>query len=849
MLGVSMQAVPAGHPLPGVRRGGGRRRGVPRVAGRGKCVREREREGCLVCGAVVSNEEGGAPAPLPALRPEAMEGEGAGMGGKGVYGAKSIKVLKGLEPVRLRPGMYIGSTGAKGLHHLIWEVVDNSIDECQAGHADRIRVELLADGSVAVQDNGRGIPTDVHQETGVSALETVLTVLHAGGKFENAAADGEGDGNQGYKVSGGLHGVGISVVNALSSRLEVTVLQSDGSICRQGFVRGEPTAPMHREQAASAGDGASHAGAGFPAVKGTRVVFLPDPDVFRETTVYSRDVVASRLRELAFLNGSVKIELIDRRTFDGSKIGATKSRGGEGEDDDEDEGEHHDLGDGGEDVDEDDGGARKAQAAWELDEEEEEESGVRADGEDGPSASGGSGGAAAKAIGWTKSSGALVQEFHYPGGLREYVGWLSKQHTPIHEPFHFSVSGDAQSDADVARVDVEVAMCWSSDSYSTTVLGYANSIRTPDGGAHVEGLRAAVTKVVNMSARKLGRIKEGEPNMSGDHVREGMGCVVSVRLPDPQFEGQTKSRLGNPEVRRAVDAAVTDHLKHYLDTHSEACDAIITKALEAQRAAEAMKRARDLSRRKSVLRASALPGKLSDCSPGTKPEDAEIFIVEGDSAGGSAKQARNRVFQAILPLKGKILNVERKDDATLYASQEVQNLINALGLGLKGESLDLKRLRYQKIILLTDADVDGSHIRTLLLTFFYRYQPELFDHGFVYVGVPPLYKVEESGARSKKAGGTRYVYNEAEREAAVRAMDADGVKYSLQRFKGLGEMMPQQLWDTTLNPETRALRRVSIDDVAGTEDLISLLMGGHVAPRRSLIESEGIGLDLGSLDI
>eukprot|EP00241_Pyramimonas_parkeae_P003784 CAMPEP_0114232996 /NCGR_PEP_ID=MMETSP0058-20121206/4915_1 /TAXON_ID=36894 /ORGANISM="Pyramimonas parkeae, CCMP726" /LENGTH=691 /DNA_ID=CAMNT_0001344529 /DNA_START=396 /DNA_END=2471 /DNA_ORIENTATION=- len=635
------------------------------------------------------------------------------------YDADQIQVLEGLEPVRKRPGMYIGSTGMRGLHQLLYEVVDNAIDEVQAGHATTVKVEFERDGWVMVQDDGRGIPTDTHSRTGKSALETVLTVLHAGGKF--------GGDNSGYRVSGGLHGVGISVVNALSEALEVTVYR-DGQAFEQRFARGVAVSQL--SQTASP--------PGVP--NGTRVRFLADPQIFPKT-VMDPNVYVARLRELAFLNSQATISL----QLPGADEAANPPE---------------------------------------------------------------------------------PQVFHYKGGLVEYIQYLNKENAKLHpEPIAVTREVDGML--------VEVAMQWSADSYSETLLGYANCIRTIDGGTHLDGMKFALTRTVNLLARKHKLIRDSDSNFNGEHVREGLSCIVAVKVPHPEFEGQTKTRLGNPEVRKVVEMAVAEELAEALEENMNVLRAVCEKAAAAQRAAEAAKRARELVRRKSLLRTSMLPGKLSDCASSSL-EETEIFLVEGDSAGGSAKQARDRKFQAILPLRGKILNVEKSDDSTIYKNSQVQDMIIALGLGLRGEELDLSKLRYGKIILLTDADVDGAHIRTLLLTFLFRYQRELFTHGHVYFGVPPLYKVE-AGKKIK------YCYDEAGLPATL-AEFGPNQSPNIQRFKGLGEMMPQQLWDTTMNPESRHLKRLTIEDAAAANAMFTILMSDKVAPRREYIETYGPGM-------
>ena len=642
------------------------------------------------------------------------------------YSADQIQVLEGLEPVRKRPGMYIGSTGPRGLHHLVYEVVDNAVDEALAGYCTHVEVDLNADGSVTVTDDGRGIPTDTHPTTGKSALETVMTVLHAGGKF----------GGGGYKVSGGLHGVGISVVNALSSMVEVTVWR-DKRVYLQRFERGiavtELTSKPDKEQRT-----------------GTSVTFKPDSEIFTESTEFDYVTLAGRLRELAYLNAGVKITFTDHRL--------------------------------------------------EL----------------------------------LKSSEPKVETYEYKGGIKEYISYLNRDKQPLHEEIIF-VQGERN------QVQVEVSLQWCTDAYTDNLLGFANNIRTVDGGTHLEGLKAVLTRTLNAIARKRNKLKENEPNLSGEHVREGLTAIISVKVPDPEFEGQTKTKLGNTEVRGIVDSLVGEVLTEYLDFRPGVADAILDKAIQAFKAAEAARHARELVRRKSVLESSPLPGKLADCSSRDASE-SEIFIVEGDSAGGSAKQGRDRGFQAILPLRGKILNIEKTDDAKIYKNTEIQALITALGLGVKGEEFDATQLRYHRICLMTDADVDGAHIRTLLLTFFYRYQRALIEQGYIYIACPPLYKVE-------RGRNHYYCYSERELTNLVQNEFPANANYTIQRFKGLGEMMPQQLWETTMNPESRTLKQVEIQDAAEADRIFTILMGDRVAPRREFIETYGSRLNLADLDI
>ncbi|KAI4300888.1 hypothetical protein L6164_034215 [Bauhinia variegata] len=642
------------------------------------------------------------------------------------YGSDQIQVLEGLDPVRKRPGMYIGSTGPRGLHHLVYEILDNAVDEAQAGFASKIDVVLLADDSVSITDNGRGIPTDLHPVTNKSSLETVLTVLHAGGKFGGA--------NSGYSVSGGLHGVGLSVVNALSEALEVTVWR-DGLEYKQMYSRGKPLTtltchvlPVEQKDR-----------------QGTCIRFWPDKEVFTTAIQFDYSTIAGRIRELAFLNPKLTITL-RKEDNDPEKI--------------------------------------------------------------------------------------QYNEYFYAGGLVEYVKWLNADKKALHDVLSFRKVVDG--------ITIDIALQWCEDAYSDTILGYANSIRTVDGGTHIDGMKASLTRTLNNLGKKSKIIKEKDITLSGEHVREGLTCVVSVKVPNPEFEGQTKTRLGNPEVRKVVDQSIQEYLTEYLELNPDVLDSVLSKALNAFKAALAAKRARELVRQKTVLRSSSLPGKLADCSS-TNPEECEVFIVEGDSAGGSAKQGRDRRFQAILPLRGKILNVEKKDEAAMYKNEEIQNLILGLGLGVKGEDFKKEALRYHKIIILTDADVDGAHIRTLLLTFFYRYQRALFDEGCIYVGVPPLYKVE----RGKQV---YYCYDESHLKELQRSFPSNA-SYNLQRFKGLGEMMPVQLWETTMDPERRLLKQLVVEDAAEANVVFSSLMGARVDHRKKLIQNSSSLINLEQLDI
>ena len=618
------------------------------------------------------------------------------------YGASQIQVLEGLEAVRKRPGMYIGSTGPRGLHHLVYEIVDNSIDEALQGYCDRIYVSLNEDGSVTVKDDGRGIPVEIHPKTGKSTLETVLTVLHAGGKF----------GGGGYKVSGGLHGVGISVVNALSKWLVADVYRN-GKIYRQSYEKGITISPLEVV-------GESHH-------TGTIINFMPDETIFDEVE-FKYETLEHRLRELSFLNKGVKIVFEDKR----------------------------------------EGSERK-------------------------------------------------KEFHYEGGLVEFVKYLNKNKTPIHEDVVYI-------DKKIGDSIVEIAMQYT-DGYTENIYSFANNIDTHEGGTHLAGFKAALTKTVNDYAKRNKLIKENEGNLTGEDIREGLTAVISVKLPDPQFEGQTKTKLGNTYMRGNVDGVTVEELGAFLEENPTTARTIVDKGLRAQRAREAAKRARELTRRKSVLESTSLPGKLADCAE-KDPAKSEIFLVEGDSAGGSAKQGRDRHTQAILPLRGKILNVEKSRLDRILSSDEIKNMITAFGCGI-GNDFDLEKARYHKIVIMTDADVDGAHIRTLLLTFFFRYMRPLIENGYVYAAQPPLYKV-------KKQKKEYYVYSDKELEVLLEEIGRTGVE--LQRYKGLGEMNAEQLWDTTMNPETRTLLQVTIEDAVMADQVFSMLMGDKVGPRKEFIE-------------
>ncbi|WGX76296.1 DNA topoisomerase (ATP-hydrolyzing) subunit B [Paraclostridium bifermentans] len=617
------------------------------------------------------------------------------------YGASQIQVLEGLEPVRKRPGMYIGSTGPRGLHHLVYEVVDNSIDEALAGYCSDIYVSINEDGSILVKDNGRGIPVEVHPKTGKSTLETVLTVLHAGGKF----------GGGGYKVSGGLHGVGISVVNALSEWL-VAEVHHDGKIYRQRYEKGVATSEIKV--------------VGETKTTGTTITFKPDATIFDEVE-YKYNTLEHRLRELAFLNKGVNIVLEDKRRSRKNK------------------------------------------------------------------------------------------KFHYEGGLREFVKHLNKTKTGIHDDIVYI-------EKKVKDYMVEVALQYT-DGYTENIYSFANNINTHEGGTHLSGFKTAMTKVVNDYSRKNGILKEKDSNLLGEDIREGLTAVISIKLPEPQFEGQTKTKLGNTAVRGVVDSVTVEEIGSFLEENPTTARIIVDKALRAERAREAAKKARELTRRKSVLESTSLPGKLADCAE-KDPSKSEIFLVEGDSAGGSAKQGRDRHSQAILPLRGKILNVEKSRLDKILSSDEIRNMITAYGCSI-GDDFDLEKARYHKIVIMTNADVDGAHIRTLLLTFFFRYMRPLIENGYVYIAQPPLYKV-------KKQKKEYYVYSDQELNTLLEQLGRSGIE--LQRYKGLGEMNAEQLWETTMNPETRTLLQVSIEDASMADEIFSMLMGDKVAPRKEFIE-------------
>jgi DNA gyrase subunit B len=640
------------------------------------------------------------------------------------YNAGQIQVLKGLEAVRKRPGMYIGSTGPRGLHHLVFEVVDNSIDEALAGFADHVDVTIHADDSITVVDNGRGIPVDMHPTEGIPAVELALTVLHAGGKFENQEGGS-------YKVSGGLHGVGVSVVNALSEWTTVTV-RRDGKIYEIAFARGDKTHDLRV--------------AGDTSERGTTVTFKPDPEIFPEST-YSFDTLSTRLREMAFLNRGVRITLTDQRQL---TTGET----------------------------------REVEPA--VNEPRRE-------------------------------------EYHYEGGLKQFVEFLRGSRRPLHpEPIYI--------EAVRPEADIEIAMQYD-DGYNENTFTFVNNINTHEGGSHLTGFKSALTRAINDYARRSGLFKKGGlENLSGDDVREGLTCVISIKVREPQFEGQTKTKLGTSEVKGAVETVTNQKLSEFLDEHPGVGRAIIEKAISAARAREAARKARDLTRKKSNLETGVLPGKLADCSS-NNPEISELFVVEGDSAGGSAKQGRKRDFQAILPLKGKILNVERARFDKVLSNDEIRAIITAIGTGIGEDEFDLKNARYHKIILMTDADVDGSHIRTLLLTFFFRQMRDLIEQGMIYIAQPPLYQV-------KKGKQEQYAYSDAERDEVLGRYrgDGDGKGIHVQRYKGLGEMNPEQLWKTTMDPGTRTILQVTLEDAVQADNIFTTLMGDDVDPRRKFIE-------------
>lgn len=618
------------------------------------------------------------------------------------YDASQIQVLEGLEAVRKRPGMYIGTTSSRGLHHLVWEVVDNSIDEALAGYCDDIHVYIHEDNTVTVTDNGRGIPVDPHKKTGRPAVEVVMTVLHAGGKF-----DGDG-----YKVSGGLHGVGVSVVNALSEWLEVEI-QRDGQVYQQKYYRGKPEFDVQP--------------VGETEQTGTKISFKPDPEIFTETDEFEHEALIKRLRELAFLNAGLRITLHN---------------------------EH-------------------------LDDE---------------------------------------TSYKFDGGIQSFVKYLNESRESLHaEPIYFK--------AEKEGIDLEIALQYN-DSYISNIFSYANNIHTHEGGTHESGFKSALTRVINDYARKNKLLKENDPNLTGDDVREGLTTIISVKIPDPQFEGQTKTKLGSSEARTITESLFSEHFSYFLDENPAVSKKIIEKSITAARAREAARKARELTRRKNALEITSLPGKLADCSS-RDASIGELYVVEGDSAGGSAKQGRDRHYQAILPLRGKVINVEKARLDKILSNNEIRTIITAIGTGI-GEEFQLEKARYHKIIIMTDADVDGAHIRTLLLTFLFRYMKPLIEAGYVYIAQPPLYKI-------KQGKTMRYAYTESEKDRYVEEL-GEKPKVDIQRYKGLGEMNPDQLWETTMDPEKRTLLRVSLQDAINADSIFETLMGDRVEPRRAFIE-------------
>ena len=686
------------------------------------------------------------------------------------YGADQIQILEGLEAVRKRPGMYIGTTSSRGLHHLVYEIVDNAVDEALAGFCDTIDVIINEDNSVTVCDNGRGIPVGINQKTGLPAVEVVFTILHAGGKF----------GGGGYKVSGGLHGVGASVVNALSNWLEVEICQG-GKVYKQRYERGHVCYPLKEIGTC-------------PVEKtGTKVTFFPDDTIFTETTVFDYDVLKVRLREMAFLTKGLRIILRDNRQT--------------GEELKENTLENHQINE------------LLNRAALDAKEEAFETKSVEMKEENSTDNNSPRIGKS-RTITLENGKKQKMIEFHYEGGIKEFVSYLNKSKTPLYENILYF---EGQKN----NVYVEVSF-QHNDSYNESVFSFVNNINTPEGGTHLQGFRNAITKTFNDYARGAKLLKDNEPNLTGEDIREGLTAIVSVKIEDPQFEGQTKQKLGNSEARGAVDNIVSEQLTYFLEQNPVVAKSICEKSILAQRAREAARKARDLTRRKTALEGMALPGKLADCSD-KDPKNCEIYIVEGDSAGGSAKTARSRATQAILPLRGKILNVEKARLDKIYANAEIKAMITAFGTGIH-EDFDITKLRYNKIILMTDADVDGAHISTLLLTFLYRFMPELIKQGHVYLAKPPLYKLE----KNKKVW---YAYSDEELDDILKEVGRDQSN-KIQRYKGLGEMDSEQLWETTMDPERRILLRVNYNEEMESElDLtFTTLMGDKVEPRREFIE-------------
>ena len=700
------------------------------------------------------------------------------------YGADQIQILEGLEAVRKRPGMYIGSTSSRGLHHLVYEIVDNSVDEALAGYCDTIDVCINPDNSITVIDNGRGIPTGINHKAGIPAVEVVFTVLHAGGKF----------GGGGYKVSGGLHGVGASVVNALSEWLEVEIYQ-EGKVYRQRYEKGH-TCYSLKEVGTCPED-----------KTGTKVTFKPDPDIFKETTVYDFDILKTRLREMAFLTKGLRIILRDTRSEEDKKEDPAlqKLLNRAFEDAELQKTESEDLSE-----DEERPAEEKDMLAAEAAEEAAKDAENKTESTD----------VNTEQKNETSEKKERVMEFYYEGGIKEFVTYLNRSKEPLYEQvLYFEGSKN--------DVYVEVAF-QHNDSYTESVYSFVNNINTPEGGTHLQGFRNAITKTFNDYARNSKLLKENEPNLSGEDIREGLTAIISVKIEEPQFEGQTKQKLGNSEARSAVDSIVSEQLTYFLELNPNISKTICEKSILAQRAREAARKARDLTRRKTALESMALPGKLADCSD-KDPRNCEIYIVEGDSAGGSAKTARARATQAILPLRGKILNVEKARLDKIYANAEIKAMITAFGTGIH-DDFDITKLRYHKIIIMTDADVDGAHISTLLLTFLYRFMPQLIKDGYVYLAQPPLYKLE----KNKKVW---YAYSDEELNRILEEVGRDQ-NNKIQRYKGLGEMDADQLWETTMDPERRILLRVNIDEETESEiDLtFTTLMGDKVEPRREFIE-------------
>jgi DNA gyrase subunit B len=708
------------------------------------------------------------------------------------YGADQIQILEGLEAVRKRPGMYIGTTASRGLHHLVYEIVDNSVDEALAGFCDTIDVTINEDNSVTVIDNGRGIPIGINHKAGIPAVEVVFTILHAGGKF----------GGGGYKVSGGLHGVGASVVNALSDWLEVEICQ-EGKVYKQRYERGKVCYPLKEIGTC-------------PADKtGTKVTFLPDKTIFTETTVYDFDVLKSRLREMAFLTKGLRIILRDNR-FDENGNSVMISPEEFSSDDEMEKRQIGELLERAYEDKEESGELKNDEIEEDIDKSE-----VSSKAEDEyPETK--TGGRIGVIHNITRENGKKqkVVEFFYEGGIREFVAYLNKSKTPIYDDILYF-------EGEKNNVYVEVSF-QHNDSFNESVFSFVNNINTPEGGTHLQGFRNAITKTFNDYARTAKLLKDSEPNLSGEDIREGLTAIVSVKIEDPQFEGQTKQKLGNSEARGAVDSIVSEQLTYFLELNPTVAKSICEKSILAQRAREAARKARDLTRRKTALEGLALPGKLADCSD-KDPKNCEIYIVEGDSAGGSAKTARSRATQAILPLRGKILNVEKARLDKIYANAEIKAMITAFGTGIH-EDFDISKLRYDKIILMTDADVDGAHISTLLLTFIYRFMPDLIKEGHVYLAKPPLYKLE----KNKKVW---YAYSDEELDNILKEVGRDQ-NNKIQRYKGLGEMDAEQLWETTMDPEKRILLRVNYDEEMESElDLtFTTLMGDKVEPRREFIE-------------